>query len=80
MNMWIRQERNCSKTTTCMPWGDKVKPKSTFKFIPVLNQARVYEDVWWNGGIATLFLTSSLFGDEWSASLPGSITPGESAP
>jgi hypothetical protein len=33
-----------------------------------------------SGGIALLFLTSALDGSEWSASSPGSFTPGEKGP
>jgi hypothetical protein len=43
----------------------------------VLNQAPRHEDVSGNPGIAPLFLTSALDGDEWSASDLGRFTPGE---
>jgi hypothetical protein len=34
-----------------------------------------HEDVFWSGGIALTFLTSTLHGGEWSASRPCSFTP-----
>jgi hypothetical protein len=38
------------------------------------------ENVWWNGGIAPPFLTSSLDRGEWLASCLNGITLGERAP
>jgi hypothetical protein len=45
-----------------------------------INLAPYNEDVWRNGGIAQLFLTSALDRCELSPSRPGRFTPGESVP
>jgi hypothetical protein len=47
----------------------------------LLNYAPRHNDVWWERwGIAPRFLDKALDGDEWTASSPGSFTPGERAP
>jgi hypothetical protein len=47
----------------------------------VLNQLSTrHEGIWWSGGIAPQFLTSTLDGGEWSASLSGRFTPGDRDP
>jgi hypothetical protein len=44
-------------------------------FLCLINQAQGHEDVWGSGSVAAPF-----HGGEWSASCPGSFTPGEIAP
>jgi hypothetical protein len=44
------------------------------------NQALRHEDVWRSEGMDPLFLTSSLDGDEWSASRPDHFRSGEVVP
>jgi hypothetical protein len=42
--------------------------------------ALCHEDVWGSGGIASPFLTSALYGGEWSSSLLRRFTPGKEPP
>jgi hypothetical protein len=46
----------------------------------LLGEALCHEDKWGSGGLAPLFLTSALDGDEWSAPHHGRFTPGVKAP
>jgi hypothetical protein len=46
----------------------------------LINEAPRHEDVWGNGGITSLFLTSALDGGEWSASHPLSLYPWRNSP
>jgi hypothetical protein len=50
------------------------------KFLPVLNEARRHEHMWWSGGIVQAFLASTLAPGEWSAALLDSFTAGERIP
>jgi hypothetical protein len=46
----------------------------------LINYEPLREDLWGSGGIVSLFLASTLDGDEWSASRLGLFNPGERAP
>jgi hypothetical protein len=46
----------------------------------LVNQTPCNENLWGNGRIAPPFFTSTLDEGEWSASRPGSFTPGKSPP
>jgi hypothetical protein len=67
----------CSLTSV---WGKPTLSIFLFQLIkgkvdPALNYALWHENIWGNGGIAPLFLTSALDEGEWSASLLGRFTP-----
>jgi hypothetical protein len=67
----------CNVVSSSVHIVSDVKVKS--KVVPELNKVSRHEDVWGSAGIAPPFLSSVLYGGEWSAShsscftLPGKI-------
>jgi hypothetical protein len=74
---YASKEKFSFQFLTAPTWRPFVRRAKKCKVVPVLNWALRHEDVRENGGIAPPFLTSTLEGDERSASRPGRFTPGE---